>query len=130
MKTRIVKPLVWGLLSLVLVVAAYLKGRTDVWTAEFKVYHGNLTSFVDAEHAPELKAFLKARYYYLANKIPKSWLEGAAKDYGTVTTNELNRIVVKGSEMTIECLQINLPPVRQHGVWQRFEPANVGVVIE
>lgn len=93
MKTRIVKPLVWALLSLVLVVAAYLKGRTDVWTAEFKVYHGNLTIFVDAEHAPELKAFLKARYYYLANKIPKSWLEGAAKDYGTVTTNELNRIV-------------------------------------
>ncbi len=44
---------------------------------------------------PELKEFIKGRYYYCANKIPKSWL-GSPYDYGPVSTNLWNLTAEKG----------------------------------
>jgi hypothetical protein len=65
-------------------------GRNSVLIGEFKTCGGNLTyltHFNKGAPSEELKDFMKARYYYLANRIPRCYLEGAAIDYGQVSTN-------------------------------------------
>ena len=86
-----------SVLILVMVVLAYLKGRNDVWISEFKIYDGNLINIQNFETntPPEVKEFMKARYYYLANKIPESWL-GSPYDYGQVSTNIQHLVSGKG----------------------------------
>jgi hypothetical protein len=76
---------------------AYHMGQRDVWLSEFKTYDGNLVyvNYLHTNYSPELKEFLKARYYYLANRIPKSWLVGS-HDYGPVATNVSALTVGKG----------------------------------
>jgi hypothetical protein len=76
---------------------AYLRGRRDVWLEDYKIYSGNLmvlTSF-KTNAPPEIKEFLKGRYYYVANKLSANWL-GEVRDYGPVSTNYLNLGIGKG----------------------------------
>lgn len=85
-------PMVWGFLLAALVggVLGYIKGINDTLIREFKVYRGNLnygTYFEEGRLSLDLKEFLKGRYYYLGNRIPLSSLDGAAYDYGQVSTN-------------------------------------------
>ncbi len=49
----------------------------------------------ETNHPPELEEYVKARYYYLANRIPKSGL-GNPHDYGAVSTNIQHLAVFKG----------------------------------
>lgn len=65
-------------------------GRENVWIEEYKIYDGDLiqVQHFETNLPPELGEFMKGRYYYLANKVPKSWL-GAPYDYGQVSTNML-----------------------------------------
>lgn len=78
-------------------ILAYIRGRNDVWVAEFKTYQGDLVvvNYLDDRHSDDLKEFMKGRYYYLANKIPNSWL-GSPYDYGTVSTNIAHLGIGKG----------------------------------
>jgi hypothetical protein len=61
----------------------YVQGRKAVLTAEFTTYAADLVTYYSEPEARrvELEAFLKARYYYLANRVPKRYL-GAPYDYG------------------------------------------------
>jgi hypothetical protein len=79
------------------VIGAYIKGRNDVLIAEFKQYSANLLALTQYEtnQPPELKDFVKARYYYLANRTPKSWV-GRPYDYGAVSTNLVHLTCFKG----------------------------------
>ena len=76
---------------------AYMKGRNDVWIAEYKIYEANLLQlkFFETNHPAELTEFMKGRYYFLANKIPRSWL-GSPYDFGPVSTNVAHLGVGKG----------------------------------
>jgi hypothetical protein len=40
----------------------------------------------ETNHPPELKDFVKAHYYRLANQIPEDWV-GTPSNYGPVSTN-------------------------------------------
>ena len=95
MKKKATIILLFCLLLLVTAVAAYLRGRNDVWIGEFKIYQGNLISFDQQGYSPDLKEFIKGRYYFLANKIPRGWL-GSPHDYGSVSTNVEHLGVGKG----------------------------------
>lgn len=79
------------------IVAAYLKGRHDVWIGEFKQYQANMLTLThwETNHPPELKEFVKAHYYYMANRTPKSWV-GRPYDYGAVSTNIIHLTGFKG----------------------------------
>lgn len=71
------------------VYTAYMKGRNDVWLSEYEVAKSNIllaTQFYTNECSPDLRDFLKCRYYYLANKIPAGSLDGVY-DYGSISTN-------------------------------------------
>lgn len=85
-----------GLLLAATAVFSYLKGRTDVWISEFKVYDANLIKMqhFETNASPELREFMKSRYYHLANKIPESWL-GSPYDYGQVETNTMHFVAGK-----------------------------------
>jgi hypothetical protein len=65
-----------------------IHGRRAVRIAEFKQYSGNMLTLTQWEtnHPPELKDFVKAHYYRLANKIPEDWV-GTPSNYGPVSTN-------------------------------------------
>lgn len=68
----------------VALIVGYLKGQEDTLTAELKVYYGNLVAAnVPADSA--LVDFLKARYYYLANRIPDNRRPYPARDFGPIT---------------------------------------------
>ena len=87
------------LLSLLLAataVCAYIKGRNDVWISEFKIYDSNLIKIqhFETNQPAELREFMKGRYYYLANRIPESWL-GNPYDYRQVSTNVVHLSIGK-----------------------------------
>ena len=85
------------LIALGALIIAYQRGRNDVWVTEFKVCQANMLwlTYWDTNQPPALKEYVKARYYYLANRIPKSWL-GKPCDYGAVSTNVADLAVFKG----------------------------------
>jgi len=94
------KGVIRGLVFLVAVAAiigAYLKGRHDVWIGEFKQYQADMLrlTYWETNHPPELKEFVKAHYYYAANRTPESWV-GHPYDYGAVSTNLLHLTQFKG----------------------------------
>ena len=78
-------------------VFSYLRGRNDVWISEFKIYDANLilVQHFETNLAPEIKEFMKGRYYYLANKIPINWL-GSPYDYGQVSNSVSHLNIGKG----------------------------------
>jgi hypothetical protein len=79
------------------IIGAYLKGRNDALVTEFRQYQANMLTLTqwEANHPPELKEFVKAHYYHLANQIPKSWV-GRPYDYGAVSTNLIHLTGFKG----------------------------------
>jgi hypothetical protein len=97
LKTRLI--LIPGVLLLVVagMVWAYMRGRTSVLITEFKVYHGNIVSLSTSQQqevAQDLREFMKARYYYLGNRIPKSWIPISKADHGPVNTKITNQLVI------------------------------------
>ena len=84
------------ILAIAMIVVAYIKGRNDVLISEMKTYQSNLTQLENwqTNHPPELKEFMKGRYYYLANLVPKGWVPNV--DYGPVSTNISHLSVGKG----------------------------------
>jgi hypothetical protein len=83
--------------------AGYRKGRRDVWIEQFKVYSGILIDVTNfrTNASPELIEFLKARYYYVANKLPENWI-GTPYDYGDINTNLLQFSIGKGPTTATE----------------------------
>lgn len=77
--------------------AAYWRGRRDVWIWEYKTYHANLLNLTQwhTNEAPVLTEFVKARYYYCANKLSDNWL-GGPYDFGPMTTNWPFLVIGKG----------------------------------
>lgn len=69
---------------------AYKKGLEAVILSDFKVYYGDLVALqtLKSSDAAVLGEFLKARYYYLANRLPEELLPINAPDLGPVT-NEI-----------------------------------------
>jgi len=83
--------------AVVAIVGAYIKGRNDVLIGEFKQYQANVLTLThwETNQPPELKEFVKAHYYYLANRTPKNWV-GRPYDYGAVSTNVIHLTGFKG----------------------------------
>jgi len=94
-------------------VGAYVKGRRDVLVNEFKHYDANMVdlTYWETNHPAELKEFVKARYYYLANRIPKSWV-GRPHDYGAVSTNVIHLTGFKGPSSAREEYRVFLERFR------------------
>lgn len=79
------------------VVSAYVKGREDALIDEFKTYYANLVALesrVSDRGTEEVKEFVKARYYYLGNRIPRNRLPLTNLDHGPVSTNALADLTV------------------------------------
>jgi len=76
--------------------AAYWLGRRDVWILELKTYEGNLIVVQNFQTnlPPQLGEFLKARYYFLANKVPRNWMP--TKNYGPVSDEVAKLGIGKG----------------------------------
>jgi hypothetical protein len=94
-----------------LVVGAYIQGRNDVLIAEMKTYEGNLVTFelLQPDKPAELREFMKARYYFLVNRVPKSWR--ATHDFGPVSTNIAHLTIGKGpttAKLEYETFKANL----------------------
>jgi hypothetical protein len=94
---KCITAVLFGLLCITATICAYNKGRDDVWISEFKLYDANLIKIQHFETniPPELKEYMKGRYYYLANKIPNNWL-GNPYDYGEVNSNVIHLVIGKG----------------------------------
>lgn len=87
----------FGVVLVASVARAYVKGREDALIDEFKTYHANLVALdsrVSDRGVEEVKEFVKARYYYLGNRIPKKWLPLTNLDRGPVSTNALADLTV------------------------------------
>ena len=97
MKRQSVIRLLVCLVAIAAIIGAYFKGRKDVLVGEFKQYQANMLTLTQWEtnHPPELKEFVKAHYYYLANRTPKSWI-GRPDDYEAVSTNIVHLTGFKG----------------------------------
>src|SRR5271165_5925994 len=97
MKHQGVLRLLVCLVAVAAIISAYFKGRNDVCISEFKQYQANMSTLTQWEtnHPPELKEFIKAHYYFLANRTPKSWV-GHPYDYGAVSTNIVHLTGFKG----------------------------------
>src|SRR6059058_1071630 len=97
MKIKVIIAFLFCLILLAVAVGAYVKGRDDVWVAEYKIYEANLIEleYFETNQPPALNEFMKGRYYYLANKIPQSDL-GSPYDFGPVSTIVAHLGVGKG----------------------------------
>jgi hypothetical protein len=99
--TVLKKVTVIAFLVLPALLAGYLLGqihaRRAVLITEYKQYSGIMLTLTQSEtnHTPELKDFVKAHYYRLANQIPEGWL-GTPSDYGAVSTNISHLTAFKG----------------------------------
>ena len=95
--------LLGGLVVLGAILGAYHKGRTDALILEFKQYEFNMLTLTrwETNHPPDLKEFVKAHYYHLANRIPKGWV-GRPTDYGAVSTNLIHLTGFKGPTSALE----------------------------
>lgn len=97
MKIRILIALLLCVVLLTVIMGSYVKGRSDVWNMEYKTYEENLITlkYFETNKSPELSDFMKARYYYLANKLSRSLL-GSPYDFGPVGTNAAHLGIGKG----------------------------------
>ena len=79
-------------------VLGQIHGRRAAFISEYKHYSGRMLVLTQWEtnHPPELKEFVKAHYYRLANQIPESWV-GTPSNYGPVSTNIANVTIFKES---------------------------------
>ena|SRR5215471_5431514 len=85
------------LVAVTAIVGAYFKGRQDVSIREFKQYDADMLILTrwETNHSSDLREFVKAHYYYMANRAPKSWV-GRPYDYGAVSTNLIHLTAFKG----------------------------------
>lgn len=97
MTTKVIVRFLAVLMFLGALVGAYLKGRSDVLEIEFKECQGNMVmlTYWESNQTPELKEYVKARYYYLANKVSKDFVS-PPRDFGAVSTNAETLAVFKG----------------------------------
>lgn len=97
MRRKTVLQILLCLMGMAGIIGAYLKGRNDVWIGEFKQTQANMLTLTQWEtnHPPELREFIKARYYYVANRTPRAWV-GRPYDYGMVSTNIVHLTSFKG----------------------------------
>jgi hypothetical protein len=91
MKKIIIIAVAFCLMALIGVVVGYHAGRNDALIEDFKTYNGDLIGYygLPGTSKVELKDFLRARYYYFANRVPASVL-GEPHDYGSVDFNSLS----------------------------------------
>jgi len=75
----------FGLTALVGGIIGYRAGKTDASVDDFKIYDGWLIGYYGfpEDRKIELQDFLKARYYYFANRVPANVL-GEPYDFGSV----------------------------------------------
>jgi hypothetical protein len=80
-----------------------IHGRRAAQITEFKQYSGNMLTLTHwaTNHPPELKDFIKAHYYRLANQIPERWA-GMPSNYGPVSTNIAILTIFKESNAQLE----------------------------
>ncbi|HEX7860205.1 MAG TPA: hypothetical protein VF773_07770 [Verrucomicrobiae bacterium] len=80
-----------------------IHGRRAAYISEYKHYSGRMLTLTQWEtnHPPELKEFVKAHYYRLANQIPEDWV-GIPSNYGPVSTNIANVTIFKESNAQLE----------------------------
>ncbi len=96
-----------AILVLPALLAGYLLGQTHgrqaARIAEFKQYSQNMLTLThwETNQPPELKAFIKAHYYRLANQIPEDWV-GTPSNYGPVSTNIAYVTIFKESNAQLE----------------------------
>jgi hypothetical protein len=66
-------------------ILGYRKGKSEAAIENYDTYRADLISYYGfPEHRKiQLKDFLKARYYYFANRVPSTYLE-SPYDYGNV----------------------------------------------
>jgi hypothetical protein len=85
MKKLIITVAISCLAALIGGVVGYRAGRNDVLTTDFETYNADLIGYYGFPEPPkvELTDFLKARYYYFANRVPTSVL-GEPYDFGSV----------------------------------------------
>lgn len=90
MKKRILMVALFCIAVLSAFIAGYLKGRQNAFLEDFKTYSADLVIYSDLSTNAKvgIKEFLKARYYYTANKLPDGWL-GVPYDYGSVDFSNL-----------------------------------------
>lgn len=75
----------FGLTALIGGIIGYRAGKSDAAIEDFNVYDGNLIGYFGfpEDRKLPLADFLKARYYYFANRVPASVL-GEPYDFGSV----------------------------------------------
>ena len=97
MKTKVIVRFLAVMIFFGAFAGAYVKGRNDVWENEFKECQANMLmlTYWETNQPPELREYVKARYYYLANKVPKDFV-GRPNDFGPVGTNVEGLAVFKG----------------------------------
>ena len=85
MKKIIIFVAAFGLTALVGGIIGYRAGRNDAVIEDFKVYNAGLVDYYGfpEDRKIELQDFLKARYYYFANRVPANVL-GEPYDFGSV----------------------------------------------
>ena len=79
---------------------SYLKGRKDVYVFEFKIYGAALMLKSD-QLSPQLREFIKARYYNLSTFIPENIVR-VYNDYGAVDTTLIKGIATGKGDSTPE----------------------------
>ena len=79
-------------------ILGYRKGKSDAAIESFDTYRGDLIIYYGFPEFRkiELQDFLKARYYYFANRVPSGYLE-SPYDYGNVDFKGLS--IGKGPTM-------------------------------
>jgi len=89
--------LIFAVAVIAAIIGAYLRGQNDFLKTEYKECQAHLTelTYWETNQPAELKDYIKARYYYLANRIPKDWV-GTPHDYGPIETNIQHIAVFKG----------------------------------
>lgn len=97
MKTKVTVSVMAAIGLVAAINAVYRWGQQSVWKTAFKECHAHLQTLTQWEtnRPPELREYLKARYYHLANRVPKEFV-GEPRDYGPVDTNVATLAVFKG----------------------------------
>lgn len=119
MKAKVVVGILTAFGFVSAIAGAYFWGQEAVWKAEFKTCRAHLQTLTQWEtnRPPELREYLKARYYHSANRVPKDFV-GQPVDYGPVGTNVATLAVFKGpssgqTEYANYLQRFNLPKLPQ-----------------
>jgi hypothetical protein len=84
MKSKVLTVLLACATAIIGGVLGYIRGRNDIQLENYKTYVLNVSSYYEAHSNVDFGDYLKARYYYFANRIPQRFLTIPAYDYGPV----------------------------------------------